>query len=94
MVERAHKPTAISAKSPSSLPQPVVDVDADKVTATLPSGDSVTILLYGATVTSWKNADGSENLWLSSNADLTGKKPVRGGIPIVFPVRAPFPRLR
>ncbi|KAL6942889.1 hypothetical protein ACO0RG_001854 [Hanseniaspora osmophila] len=46
---------------------------------------TVTILKYGATVYSWK-LDGKEQLWLSSAAKLDGSKPVRGGIPLVFPV--------
>lgn len=56
------------------------------MTATLPTGDSVEILLFGATVTSWKS-NGKERLWLSTAAKLDGSKPVRGGIPVVFPVR-------
>ncbi|KAL9084947.1 MAG: hypothetical protein Q9165_007813 [Trypethelium subeluteriae] len=55
------------------------------VTATLPTGESVEILLHGATVISWKSG-GVENLWLSEKAVLDGSKPVRGGIPVVFPV--------
>ena len=63
---------------------------SQKVVARLPSGESVEVLLFGATVTSWKSNEGkTENLWLSDAADLTGKKPVRGGIPVVFPVRFP-----
>ncbi|KAH3899651.1 probable Glucose-6-phosphate 1-epimerase [Saccharomycodes ludwigii] len=46
---------------------------------------SVTILKYGATVYSWKLAN-KEQLWLSDAAKLDGSKPVRGGIPLVFPV--------
>ena len=53
--------------------------------ATLPTGDSVEVLLYGATVISWKS-NGKENLWLSKAAKLDGSKPVRGGVPVVFPV--------
>lgn len=49
------------------------------------SNTSVTILKYGATVTSWK-LNGEEQLWLSTAAKLDGSKPVRGGIPLVFPV--------
>jgi glucose-6-phosphate 1-epimerase len=56
------------------------------VIATLPTGDSVEVLLYGATVISWKS-NGKENLWVSTAAKLDGSKPVRGGIPVVFPVR-------
>ncbi|OWB55291.1 hypothetical protein B5S28_g1162 [[Candida] boidinii] len=45
----------------------------------------VKILKYGATVISWQ-IEGAEQLWLSSAAKLDGSKPVRGGIPLVFPV--------
>ena len=49
------------------------------------------ILHYGATVISWKSPDAAggeplERLFVSSKAALDGSKPVRGGIPIVFPV--------
>lgn len=46
---------------------------------------SVSILKYGATVTSWKK-DAKEQLFLSEKAVLDGSKAVRGGIPLVFPV--------
>jgi len=53
----------------------------------------VTILLYGATVISWKVAndagDLQERLFVSSKSLLDGSKPVRGGIPIVFPCFGP-----
>ena len=52
----------------------------------MPSGDSVEVMLYGATVISWKS-NGKENLWLSSAANMEGKKAIRGGVPVVFPVR-------
>lgn len=86
MVDRANKPSAISAGE--KAPQPTVDISADNgtITATLPTKESVTVLLHGATVTSWKGADGTENLWLSDKAILDGSKPVRGGVPVVFPV--------
>jgi glucose-6-phosphate 1-epimerase len=44
------------------------------------------VLLHGATVISWKDGSGAEKLWLSTGAKLDGSKPVRGGIPLVFPV--------
>ena len=49
------------------------------------------VLHYGATVISWKSPDAAggeplERLFVSSKAALDGSKPVRGGIPIVFPV--------
>lgn len=48
------------------------------------------ILLYGATVISWKSGsirepEPIERLFVSSKAALDGSKPVRGGIPVVFP---------
>ena len=43
------------------------------------------ILKYGATIYSW-TLHGKEQLWLSKAAALDGSKPVRGGIPLVFPI--------
>lgn len=53
-------------------------------------GASVELLLYGATVVSWKagtktDSEPKERLFVSSKAVLDGTKPVRGGIPVVFP---------
>ncbi|KAF5313108.1 hypothetical protein D9619_003182 [Psilocybe cf. subviscida] len=66
-----------------------VDHSDSKVTLNHPKGSTVEILLYGATIISWKVADkqGSlqERLFVSSKASLDGSKPVRGGIPVVFP---------
>lgn len=87
MVERSKKPSAIPATP--SFPTPHVEFSDDRssITATLITGEAVTILFYGATVISWK-ADGRENLFLSDKAALDGSKPVRGGIPLVFPACA------
>jgi glucose-6-phosphate 1-epimerase len=85
MVDRPNKPSAITS-SLQKGPQPVVDVHDTRVIAKLPTGESVEVLLFGATVISWKSANGTENLWLSNAAKLDGSKPVRGGIPVVFPV--------
>ncbi|XP_071716354.1 putative glucose-6-phosphate 1-epimerase [Rutidosis leptorrhynchoides] len=49
------------------------------------SGSSVEVYLYGAHVTSWKNEDGEELLFISSKAVFKPPKPIRGGIPICFP---------
>lgn len=84
MVDRSHKPTAISASS--SGPQAQVDVNNTTVTAKLPSGESIEVYLYGATITSW-NSHGKEQLFLSDKAVTDGSKPIRGGVPVVFPVR-------
>ncbi|KAF5370238.1 hypothetical protein D9615_010070 [Tricholomella constricta] len=62
----------------------------DKIILNHPKGSSVEILLYGATVTSWKSGstrdpEPVERLFVSSKAALNGSKPIRGGIPVVFP---------
>lgn len=89
-MERKHKPSTIPI-SPS-LPQPAVDVSDHTIKASLPSRDTVTINLFGATVISWTLASGEEQLFLSSAAKLDGSKAIRGGIPIVFPVFGPPPK--
>ncbi|KAL8941018.1 MAG: hypothetical protein Q9211_001994 [Gyalolechia sp. 1 TL-2023] len=90
-MERAKKPAAIpvSPIQPTSTPQVSISDDSSRVTASLPTGDRVVVLLYGATVISWNSANGKENLFLSSKASLDGSKAVRGGIPLVFPVFGP-----
>lgn len=60
-------------------------IDDSKVLLKHSSGSSAEIYLHGATVTSWKTSDGTEQLFLSSKALLDGSKAIRGGIPIVFP---------
>lgn len=70
---------------------PIEQTDDGKVIISTANGaTSATVLLYGATVLSWK-AQGSEQLWLSESAKLDGSKAVRGGIPLVFPVFGPPP---
>ncbi|KAK4238097.1 galactose mutarotase-like domain-containing protein [Achaetomium macrosporum] len=89
MVERANKPKPPTLSSTPGLPpQPTVTFSDDnsRVIAELPTGERVEVLLYGATVISWKDAQGNEKLWLSEAAKLDGSKAVRGGIPVVFPV--------
>ncbi|EAS29559.3 glucose-6-phosphate 1-epimerase [Coccidioides immitis RS] len=89
-MDRSNKPAAIPVTS--SLPQPSVTVQDGRVEASLASGESVTVHLFGATVTSWKLANGHELLFLSEKAHLDGSKPIRGGIPLVFPVFGPPPQ--
>jgi glucose-6-phosphate 1-epimerase len=90
-MERAKRPAQLSAMARAPEPAVSISPDSSRVSARLPGGESVDVLLFGATVVSWKNADGSENLWVSEAAALDGSKPVRGGIPVVFPVcRAPY----
>lgn len=86
MVDRPNKPSALAATPQQSHAQPTVNIEDGRVQAALPTGETVGVLLHGATVLSWKDASGDEKLWLSESAALDGSKAVRGGIPIVFPV--------
>jgi len=67
----------------------------DRVILKHPKGAIAEILLFGATVISWKatqrdgTEDPTERLFLSSQAALDGSKAVRGGIPVVFPCFGP-----
>ncbi|KAK5162760.1 uncharacterized protein LTR77_011191 [Saxophila tyrrhenica] len=88
-MDRSNKPSPITASGTG--PQPSVRVENGRANARLPTGDSVDVLLYGATVVSWKS-NGKENLWVSEAAKLDGSKPVRGGIPVVFPCFGPPPK--
>lgn len=94
MVDRPNKPSALASTTQQPLAQASVNIDneAGRVAAKLPTGESVEVLLHGATVISWKDASGSEKLWLSEKAVLDGSKAVRGGIPLVFPVSLRNPR--
>ena len=85
-MERPKKPHAIPVSPLLPTPQVSISDNNDRVAANLPTGERVEVLLHGATVISWKSANGKENLFLSSKAHLDGSKPVRGGIPLVFPV--------
>ncbi|POR35784.1 Glucose-6-phosphate 1-epimerase [Tolypocladium paradoxum] len=86
MVDRPNKPSALAA-TPGLPPQAQVTISHgnSRVTAVLPTGESVEVLLFGATVLSWKDGAGDEKLWLSEGSKFDGSKGVRGGIPIVFP---------
>ncbi len=88
MVDRSKKPSAL-ASTPGQPPQPLINISHSnsRVSAVLPTGESVEVLLYGATVLSWKDAAGVEKLWVSEKAKTDGSKAVRGGVPVVFPVR-------
>jgi glucose-6-phosphate 1-epimerase len=56
-----------------------------KLLLTHPSGSSAEIFLNGAQVASWVPAIGRERLFLSDSAIFEPGKPIRGGIPVVFP---------
>ena len=85
-MERSKKPSAIPVSPTIPTPQVSISEDNSRVTASLPTGESVEVLLFGAHVLSWKTAKGQEKLFLSSKAYLDGSKAVRGGIPLIFPV--------
>ena len=62
---------------------------SDQLHITCSSGNgeqnsSCKLYLYGAHITSWET-NGKERLWMSSLSCLSGKAPIRGGIPIAFP---------
>lgn len=54
------------------------------------SGASVKIHSYGATILSYNNG-AREHLFVSKQAVLDGSQPIRGGIPVVFPIFGPPP---
>jgi glucose-6-phosphate 1-epimerase len=56
-----------------------------KLLLTHPSGSSAEIYQNGAQVTSWIPASGGQRLYLSKKALFEPGKPIRGGIPVVFP---------
>lgn len=56
----------------------------DLIELILDDQNRVKIHLHGATIISWTSGNG-ENLFLSKKAIFDNKKPIRGGIPIVFP---------
>ncbi|KII86064.1 hypothetical protein PLICRDRAFT_178352 [Plicaturopsis crispa FD-325 SS-3] len=67
-----------------------VTIEADRILLHHGKGASAEILVYGATVISWKSGSVArpkpvERLFVSSTAILDGSYPVRGGIPIIFP---------
>lgn len=49
------------------------------------SGASLQVYLHGAHVTSWRRPDGREMLFTSGQSEFADGRPIRGGIPVVFP---------
>jgi len=59
------------------------------------SGSSAEVYLHGAHIASWKNRAGEELLFLSRESHWAEDKPIRGGIPVIFPQfggRGPLPQ--
>lgn len=50
-----------------------------------PDGGSAVVTDFGAHAVSWQPSPGGERLYLSESAVFDGAKPIRGGIPVVFP---------
>jgi glucose-6-phosphate 1-epimerase len=50
-----------------------------------PDGARAIITLYGAHLVSWRSADGHERLFCSALSALDGRRPIRGGVPVIFP---------
>eukprot|EP00871_Galdieria_phlegrea_P001240 jgi/Galph1/2116/GphlegSOOS_G784.1 len=70
-----------------------VNENMDKVTLQhAQSKQEIEIFLFGATVTSWKK-NNVEKFFLSQQADFSGNKAIRGGIPICFPQFGPYGNL-
>ncbi|KAJ2702438.1 hypothetical protein H4R19_005362 [Coemansia spiralis] len=64
------------------------DGSTERVVLCGPDGASAEVYLYGATITSWTSR-GVERLFVSAQAKLDGSRPIRGGIPLVFPQFGP-----
>ena len=65
-----------------------------KLTLRHGSGASAEVYLHGAHVTSWKDASGKELFFLSRQSWFEAERPIRGGIPVIFPQfggRGPLP---
>ncbi len=50
-----------------------------------PGGGQATVTDFGAHVVSWSPAPGDERLYMSEQAVFDGTKPLRGGVPVIFP---------
>ena len=55
------------------------------VQLTAADGACAIITLYGAHLVSWRSADGRERLFCSALSHLDGSRPIRGGVPVIFP---------
>lgn len=62
---------------------------------TLPDGSEAVIAERGAQLLSWNPKGKGERIYLSPRADLSQDRPVRGGVPVIFPQfceMGPLPR--
>ncbi|QDZ19915.1 glycoside hydrolase [Chloropicon primus] len=66
----------------------------EKVYIGHPSGARACIELHGAHLTSWKTANGQEQVFVSKQAVFKPPKAIRGGVPICFPQFSDFGNLK
>ncbi|XP_066325657.1 putative glucose-6-phosphate 1-epimerase [Miscanthus floridulus] len=81
---------AASPSPPVQLPSPFAELvkgpsGLEKIVLRGARNCCAEIYLYGGQVTSWKNDNGEELLFLSSKAIFKPPKAIRGGIPVCFP---------
>lgn len=55
------------------------------VVLTHSTGHTCEVALYGAHITDWRTPDGKELLFMSQRSAFDVGKPIRGGVPLVFP---------
>ncbi|KAF3441080.1 hypothetical protein FNV43_RR19366 [Rhamnella rubrinervis] len=60
-----------------------------KVVLTSAEGSEAEIYLFGGCITSWKNTNGKDLLFVRPDAVFNNKKPISGGIPHCFPQFGP-----
>jgi len=73
-----------TAGSAGTTAQPTVDAGGRPAVRLRRGDDEVLVAHLGAQVLSWRRA-GEELLWQASHATFAPGKPVRGGVPLVFP---------
>lgn len=61
----------------------------ERLTLRHDSGSEVDVYSYGAHITSFRSAVHGEVFYLSSTAEFTPGKAIRGGVPIIFPQFGP-----
>ena len=60
-----------------------------KITVTHKSGSLIEVYFKGAHLVSWKDPKGQEGIYLSPKSYFDSERPIRGGIPLVFPQFGP-----
>ncbi|OEE86588.1 D-hexose-6-phosphate mutarotase [Enterovibrio norvegicus FF-162] len=63
----------------------ICELDGIKVVRVIHPKATAAISLFGAHVLSFQPSGKKETIWMSENADLSGTKAIRGGIPVCWP---------